>query len=85
MEKEPGKLPHPMLGVPPKHQTTQPQHSCRGPNASSVLATSVSVSPDEPCLVDSMGCVLMSSTPPIPIILPPLLPRFPQAPRQCTQ
>lgn len=38
----------------------------------------VSVSPYDPCLVDSMGGVLLGSlTPLAPVILPPLIPRAP--------
>lgn len=60
----------PLLGVPQIPQAKQLQHVCR---KRSTDPSKLSESPCEPCLVDSVGHILLLFTPLAPAILPPHL------------
>lgn len=62
----------PLLGVTQKPQAKQPQHVRRGSSADSCRLWGCGFSICEPCLIDSVGCVLLVSwIPLVPTILRP--------------
>jgi hypothetical protein len=64
--------PLPLFGVPQKSQATQPWHICRGHDTDPCrlgIVTSVSLIPNEPYLVDSVGHILLESS----IAMPPTI------------
>lgn len=73
----------PLLGTPQEHKFTQPKHISRGPSAHSMQGpwlSCQSLSLCEPCLADSVGCVLMVSFNPVAsTLLLPLFSGFTQA------
>lgn len=63
--KDSATLPLPLLGVPKTHQANNYIIYAEGLAQTceeSVIASLVPVSPYEPCLVDSLDCVLMGSS-----------------------
>lgn len=64
-----------LSGVPPKHQAVNHKvyaEDLAQTHSGCMIASSVSMSSHDPCLVDAVGCVcLVSLTPLVPTVPPP--------------